>query len=167
MSAALYDENVEVPTRYVLYVSLLVSLDAVTNFQGPFHNSSQKLRILVATEFLPPYVSGIANRCKNLIKGYRDQGHTVTVASVAGTACDMVVPSIVNPIYTLQRFVVVVDVTFLPASIFIYLRDLQSIHLPTIAPPLAIVELHSTRPIRYCPHRRSHRMALRVPHPSL
>ncbi|KAJ3054692.1 Sulfoquinovosyl transferase sqd2 [Rhizophlyctis rosea] len=84
--SALFDENVEVPTRVLLITT-----------------SSQKLRILVATEFLPPYVSGIANRCKNLIKGYRDQGHTVTVASVAGTACDMVVPSILNPIYTLQR----------------------------------------------------------------
>ncbi|KAI8908645.1 hypothetical protein DFJ77DRAFT_503229 [Powellomyces hirtus] len=61
------------------------------------------MRILVVTEYLPPYVSGIANRFKNLTKGYRDAGHVVTIASVAGTACDMVVPSLPNPFYMQQR----------------------------------------------------------------
>ncbi|KAI8924869.1 hypothetical protein BC831DRAFT_463532 [Entophlyctis helioformis] len=45
----------------------------------------QPLRILFATEYLPPFISGIANRCKNLINGYRAEGHHVTVFSVAGT----------------------------------------------------------------------------------
>ncbi|KAJ3150068.1 hypothetical protein HDU86_006792 [Geranomyces michiganensis] len=67
-----------------------------------------QLRILVATEYLPPYVSGIANRFKNLTQGYRDAGHIVTIASVAGTACDMVVPSVPNPFYREQRMFVFV-----------------------------------------------------------
>ncbi|KAJ3278608.1 Sulfoquinovosyl transferase sqd2 [Borealophlyctis nickersoniae] len=57
----------------------------------------------MATEYLPPYVSGIANRCKNLVKGYRENGHEVTVASCAGTACDIVVPSVPNLFYPRQR----------------------------------------------------------------
>ncbi|KAH6573143.1 hypothetical protein BASA50_007023 [Batrachochytrium salamandrivorans] len=61
------------------------------------------LRILFATEYLPPFVSGIANRCKNLINGYRQEGHHVTVFSVHGTDCDIIVPSIVNPFYAQQR----------------------------------------------------------------
>ncbi|KAJ3175432.1 Sulfoquinovosyl transferase sqd2 [Geranomyces variabilis] len=66
-------------------------------------SSVPQLRILVATEYLPPYVSGIANRFKNLTNGYRDAGHIVTISSVAGTACDMVVPSVPNPFYLEQR----------------------------------------------------------------
>jgi hypothetical protein len=61
------------------------------------------LRILFATEYLPPFVSGIANRCKNLINGYRKLGHHVTVFSVAGTECDVEVTSIPNPCYKAQR----------------------------------------------------------------
>ncbi|KAI8586648.1 hypothetical protein BDZ88DRAFT_481805 [Geranomyces variabilis] len=68
--------------------------------------SIPQLRILVATEYLPPYVSGIANRFKNLTKGYRAAGHIVTIASVSGTACDMVVPSLPNPFYLEQRMFV-------------------------------------------------------------
>lgn len=63
------------------------------------------LRILFATEYLPPFVSGISNRCKNWINGYRRQGHHVTVYSVNGSECDVVVPSIVNPFYEHQRFI--------------------------------------------------------------
>ena len=61
------------------------------------------MHILFATEYLPPYVSGISNRCKNLINGYRERGHTVTVCSVQGTNCDIVVPSLPNPFYAHQR----------------------------------------------------------------
>nr|KAJ3420405.1 Sulfoquinovosyl transferase sqd2 [Polyrhizophydium stewartii] len=61
------------------------------------------LRILFATEYLPPFISGIANRCKNLVNGYRQEGHDVTVFSVTGTDCDVVVPSIPNPFYRHQR----------------------------------------------------------------
>jgi hypothetical protein len=61
------------------------------------------MRILFATEYLPPYISGISNRCKNLINGYRQAGHNVTVFSVNGSDCDVVVPSIPNPIYNQQR----------------------------------------------------------------
>lgn len=64
-----------------------------------------QLRILVITEYLPPYVSGIANRCKNLIQGYKDRGAKVTVASVEGTDCDLTGTSIANPFYCQQRFV--------------------------------------------------------------
>lgn len=66
-------------------------------------NQQPKLHILFATEYLPPYVSGIANRCKNLINGYRQKGHRVTVYSVSGTDCDVIVPSIMNPFYAQQR----------------------------------------------------------------
>lgn len=61
------------------------------------------LRILMATEYLPPYVSGIANRCKNLIKGYKENGHIVTVAGPSGTNADIIVPSIPNVFYNHQR----------------------------------------------------------------
>ena len=67
-------------------------------------NNNSNLRILVATEYLPPFVSGIANRCKNLIAGYREKGARVTVCSVGGTDCDMVGLSIPNPFYTHQRY---------------------------------------------------------------
>jgi hypothetical protein len=62
-----------------------------------------QLRILVATEYLPPFVSGIANRCRDLISGYRAAGAQVTVVSVAGTRCDMTGTSIANPFYSHQR----------------------------------------------------------------
>jgi hypothetical protein len=62
------------------------------------------LRILFATEYLPPFISGISNRCKNLINGYREEGHQVTVFSAKGTDCDVVVPSIANPLYNQQRY---------------------------------------------------------------
>ena len=65
--------------------------------------NNEKLRILVATEYLPPYISGIANRCKNLINGYREKGHSVTVFSCQNTDCDFVVPSLPNPFYMQQR----------------------------------------------------------------
>ena len=65
-----------------------------------------QLRILVATEYLPPYVSGIANRCKNLIHGYKESGAKVTVCSVSGTDCDMSGISIPNIFYSEQRYVV-------------------------------------------------------------
>ncbi|KAI8825270.1 uncharacterized protein EV422DRAFT_253008 [Fimicolochytrium jonesii] len=65
--------------------------------------TDRPLRILVATEYLPPTVSGIANRFKNLIKGYRDAGHDVKIASVRGTYCDIVVPSVPNLFYLEQR----------------------------------------------------------------
>ena len=61
------------------------------------------LRILVATEYLPPYVSGIANRCRNLTQGYKEAGAQVTVVSVKGTDCDMTGTSISNPFYSHQR----------------------------------------------------------------
>jgi hypothetical protein len=67
------------------------------------------LRILFATEYLPPFVSGISNRCKNWINGYREEGHKVTVCSVQGSECDMVASSIANPFYNHQRF----DILFL------------------------------------------------------
>ena len=66
----------------------------------------QPLRILVATEYLPPFISGIANRCKNLINGYRERGHQVTVYSCLGTDCDYVCPSLKNPFYKQQRFLI-------------------------------------------------------------
>ncbi len=62
------------------------------------------MRILVATEYLPPYVSGIANRCKNLVKGYRENGHQVTVFGPSGTEADVTVPSIPNIFYNHQRY---------------------------------------------------------------
>jgi hypothetical protein len=61
------------------------------------------MRIIVATEYLPPYVSGIANRCNNLISGYREKGHQVTVLSVTGTDADMHGTSFSNPFYNQQR----------------------------------------------------------------
>jgi hypothetical protein len=66
-------------------------------------NHKTPLRILVATEYLPPFVSGISNRCKNLIKGYKERGHAVTVFSLNDTDCDYAVPSIPNPLYNAQR----------------------------------------------------------------
>ncbi|KAI8901570.1 hypothetical protein BC833DRAFT_617495 [Globomyces pollinis-pini] len=66
-------------------------------------NNSRPLNILFATEYLPPFVSGIANRCKNLVNGYREQGHNVTVFSIVGSDCDVVVPSVPNPFYKHQR----------------------------------------------------------------
>ncbi|KAI9332146.1 hypothetical protein DFJ73DRAFT_764768 [Zopfochytrium polystomum] len=71
------------------------------------------LRILMATEYLPPFVSGIANRCKNLIKGYREHGHIVTVAGPAGTEADIVVPSVPNIFYNLQRIFILPPPTLL------------------------------------------------------
>ena len=62
------------------------------------------LSILLVTEYLPPFISGIANRCRNLIAGYRKQGHLVTVVSCAGSDCDIAVPSFPNPFYAQQRF---------------------------------------------------------------
>ena len=67
-------------------------------------SQKKKLRILFATEYLPPFVSGISNRCKNWINGYREEGHKVTVCSVEGSECDIVAPSIANPFYNHQRF---------------------------------------------------------------
>ncbi|KAJ3125199.1 Sulfoquinovosyl transferase sqd2 [Nowakowskiella sp. JEL0407] len=64
---------------------------------------SSPLRILLATEYLPPYVSGIANRCKYLAKGYREAGHIVTIYSVEGSECDKLVPSLKNVFYPAQR----------------------------------------------------------------
>ncbi|KAI8912771.1 hypothetical protein EDD86DRAFT_202200 [Gorgonomyces haynaldii] len=64
------------------------------------------MHILFATEYLPPYVSGISNRCKNLINGYRKQGHQVTVCSVEKTDCDIPVVSVPNPFYDQQRIFV-------------------------------------------------------------
>ncbi|RKP00401.1 hypothetical protein CXG81DRAFT_6901, partial [Caulochytrium protostelioides] len=61
------------------------------------------LRVLMLTEYLPPYVSGIAYRCKNWIHGLRAAGHAVTVASVPGTPCEYTVPSIRNPFYPAQQ----------------------------------------------------------------
>ncbi|KAJ3210854.1 Sulfoquinovosyl transferase sqd2 [Dinochytrium kinnereticum] len=65
--------------------------------------SSRPLRILMATEYLPPFVSGIANRCKNLAQGYRDNGHHVTLFGCHGTNADVVVPSVPNIFYPAQR----------------------------------------------------------------
>ena len=62
-----------------------------------------RLRILVATEYLPPYVSGIAYRCRNLVQGYKEAGAQVTLCSIGGTDCDMVGTSIPNPFYLHQR----------------------------------------------------------------
>ncbi|KAJ3138816.1 hypothetical protein HK101_003688 [Irineochytrium annulatum] len=61
------------------------------------------LRIAFATEYLPPSVSGIANRCKNLVKGYREQGHKVTVFGCHGTDAEYTVASIPTPFYNEQR----------------------------------------------------------------
>jgi glycosyltransferase involved in cell wall biosynthesis len=69
-----------------------------------FESGRKPLRILFATEYLPPFVSGISNRCKNWINGYRQEGHQVTVCSVHGSECDIVIPSIANPFYKHQRF---------------------------------------------------------------
>lgn len=71
--------------------------------ETPLLNQVELTRILIATEYLPPFVSGISNRCKNLIKGYRERGHTVTVLSHKGTDCDYPVLSIPNPLYNAQR----------------------------------------------------------------
>jgi glycosyltransferase involved in cell wall biosynthesis len=68
-----------------------------------FDSPTRKMRILVATEYLPPYVSGIANRCKNLVKGYRENGHQVTVFGPTGSDADVHVPSIPNIFYNHQR----------------------------------------------------------------
>jgi hypothetical protein len=73
------------------------------NFNG-IGEEREPLRILFATEYLPPFVSGISNRCKNWINGYRKEGHSVKVFSVAGSECDIVVPSIANPFYKHQRY---------------------------------------------------------------
>jgi len=43
------------------------------------------MKILFVTEYLPPRVSGIAERCKQYINGYTSRGHTVEVWSVDGT----------------------------------------------------------------------------------
>ena len=84
------------------------------------------MHILFATEYLPPYVSGISNRCKNLINGYRASGHTVSVYSVEGTDCDVAVPSIPNPFYAAQRFISLLVRTFCspPLSLLFELLDL-------------------------------------------
>ncbi|KAJ3088555.1 Sulfoquinovosyl transferase sqd2 [Quaeritorhiza haematococci] len=66
-------------------------------------DSGRRMHILLATEYFPPYVSGIANRCKNLVKVYKENGHEVTVYSVVGTGCDHVVTSIPNIFYERQR----------------------------------------------------------------
>ncbi|KAJ3093648.1 hypothetical protein HDU97_009302, partial [Phlyctochytrium planicorne] len=65
--------------------------------------SNRPLRILLATEYLPPFVSGIANRCKNLAQGYRENGHDVTLFGCHGTDADVVVPSVPNVFYPAQR----------------------------------------------------------------
>ncbi|KAJ3251368.1 Sulfoquinovosyl transferase sqd2 [Chytriomyces hyalinus] len=70
---------------------------------GPALSAPSPMRILVATEYLPPFVSGIANRCKNLVRGYRQHGHTVTTYGPPGSDCDVQVVSIVNPFYDQQR----------------------------------------------------------------
>ncbi|KAJ3008828.1 hypothetical protein HKX48_008319 [Thoreauomyces humboldtii] len=70
-------------------------------------SQTRSLRILIATEYLPPYVSGIANRFKNLTKGYKDAGHVVTIASISGSECDIVVPSVRNPFYLDQRMFII------------------------------------------------------------
>ncbi|TPX32883.1 hypothetical protein SmJEL517_g04098 [Synchytrium microbalum] len=75
----------------------------------------------MATEYLPPYVSGIANRCKNLIKGYREAGHNVTVYSVAGTQCEHVIWSVPNPFYPAQRMFILP-----PISLIIQLLDFST-----------------------------------------
>ncbi|KAJ3199941.1 hypothetical protein HDU67_002418, partial [Dinochytrium kinnereticum] len=66
-------------------------------------SSNRPLRILLATEYLPPFVSGIANRCKNLAQGYRENGHDVTLFGCHGTDADVVVPSVPNVFYPAQR----------------------------------------------------------------
>ncbi|KAJ3383506.1 Sulfoquinovosyl transferase sqd2 [Lobulomyces angularis] len=71
-------------------------------FTIPIDNS-RPLRILIATEYLPPYISGIANRCKNLISGYKRNNHHVTVYSLKGTDADHVVFSVPNVFYNAQR----------------------------------------------------------------
>ncbi|KAJ3405699.1 Sulfoquinovosyl transferase sqd2, partial [Chytridiales sp. JEL 0842] len=71
------------------------------------------LRIAVATEYLPPYVSGIANRCKNLVKGYRANGHTVTVFGPYGTDADVKVPTIPNVFYNHQRIFILPPLSLL------------------------------------------------------
>ena len=83
------------------------------------------------TEYLPPFVSGISNRCKNLIKGYRDRGHRVSVYSLQHTDCNVVVPSIPNPFYNAQRM-------FLP---FPPLALLFSLLNPWKRPPCDVVHL--------------------------
>lgn len=62
------------------------------------------MRILMATEYLPPFISGIANRCKNLVEGYRKEGHSVAVYSIRGAPLTThPVPSIPNFLYIKQR----------------------------------------------------------------
>lgn len=97
------------------------------------------LRILFATEYLPPYVSGIANRCKNWIQGYKDQGHQVTVFSCKGTDCDVVVPSLANPFYNHQRYPHF-NKNFYLASVFTCLR---------------LAKLYEASRIRYSSHCRT------------
>ncbi|KAJ3093647.1 hypothetical protein HDU97_009301, partial [Phlyctochytrium planicorne] len=73
------------------------------NEKMPMVQSNRPLRILLATEYLPPFVSGIANRCKNLAQGYRENGHDVTLFGCDGTDADVVVPSVPNVFYPAQR----------------------------------------------------------------
>ena len=54
----------------------------IENERKPTENERKPLRIIFATEYLPPFVSGISNRCKNWINGYRKKGHSVKVFSV-------------------------------------------------------------------------------------
>jgi hypothetical protein len=79
-------------------------LSTFSSFMADQGDRGDQLRILLATEYLPPFISGIANRCKNLINGYRRKGHSVTVFSVDGSDCDHNVTSITNPFYNRQRY---------------------------------------------------------------
>ncbi|KAI8801239.1 hypothetical protein BJ742DRAFT_744714 [Cladochytrium replicatum] len=83
--------------------------------------SVRPLRILMATEYLPPYVSGIANRCKYLIRGYREEGHLVTVYGPVGTDCDKIAPSVRNIFYPAQRMFI-----FPPLDLLFQLIDITT-----------------------------------------
>ncbi|KAJ3182793.1 Sulfoquinovosyl transferase sqd2 [Gaertneriomyces sp. JEL0708] len=63
----------------------------------------ERLHVLLVTEYLPPYVSGIANRCKYWIRGFKKEGHRVTVVGCIGTECDIEMWSMKNLWYDQQR----------------------------------------------------------------
>lgn len=55
------------------------------------------MKILFVTEYLPPRVSGIAERAQQYVNGYKARGHTVEVWSVSGTVgADCVMWSLPN-----------------------------------------------------------------------
>ncbi|KAJ3029250.1 UNVERIFIED_CONTAM: Sulfoquinovosyl transferase sqd2 [Siphonaria sp. JEL0065] len=126
-------------------------LSSVSPAAAGTQTGGKPLRILMATEYLPPFVSGIANRCKNLVKGYREHGHHVTVYGPPGSDCDIQVVSIVNPFYDQQRLF------FLPPFLLILQLlnpfqevqyDIAHIVAPMAAPFLFVLPLLRLRGVK-------------------